>query len=165
MNHAKMTTKIAGIVLAAAALCSLGTATATATTTNASPVTDQILVMTAGLDGGQTKTIPGFTCPAATPYLMSKVYESDREVPAGVQIEESGGPSGGIGVTILSQTTSTPVDGKNFVTGWKADDTWDQAHNWAPVYNNVSVYAHCSNDPADGSRYSFSIVIPALEAA
>ena len=151
MNHAKMTTKIAGIVLAAAALCSLGTATATATTTNASPVTDQkILVMTAGLDGGQTKTIPGFTCPAAAPYLMSTVYGSDREVPAGVQIEESGGPSGGIGVTIRSQATSTSLDGKNFVTGWEADDVWAQAHNWATVYNNVSVYAHCSNDPADG---------------
>ncbi|WP_346186799.1 hypothetical protein [Streptomyces osmaniensis] len=49
-----------------------------------------IEVFSQDLNGLQTVPLPGFTCPAATPYLVNYNYSPGRLVPLGVQVEEGG---------------------------------------------------------------------------
>ncbi len=129
--------RTAAIVCAAAAVCG---AFAVTTTADAAPAHSEetVLAFSATLDDLHSTAIPDFTCPADHPWLVDQNLAPGRLVPPGVSVDEPGS----IGVSV----STAHGDANNRTTGWQGDES--SATNWDVHTHVVSVYGHCTNDPA-----------------
>ncbi|BBZ66533.1 hypothetical protein MINS_19620 [Mycolicibacterium insubricum] len=121
----------AGALVGLAAIVALGTAG----TASADDVTQEVKYT---LQAGASIEV-NVACPASARYLVNRRYDGakGRIVPAGIDIAENGG----VGVNMHAVSNNSE--------SWSTGAT-GSATNWQTSPQDLTIKAHCSNNPNDG---------------